>query len=105
MLEREDHFIFADGLEPATTATTADGQGEEPIATDGPDLETKNHLGGFLGIDAADLDEALDLAAQASKGRRGTVEVRPFQSDESLQALRKNWRRTSDELPQLNLKP
>lgn len=83
MLEREDHFIFADGLEPATTATTADGQGEEPIVTDGPDLEAKNHLGGFLWINAADLDEALDLAALASKGRLGAVEVCLFQSDES----------------------
>lgn len=87
MLEREGHFVFADGLEPATTATTVDGQGEKPIVTDGPYLETKEHLGGFWVIEAADLDEALALAAQGSKACRGTVEVRPFQSSESFQAL------------------
>lgn len=87
MLERDGHFVFADGLEPATTATTVDGQGEQPIFTDGPYLETKEYLGGFWVIEATDLDEALDLAAQASRACRGRVEVRPFQSGESFQAL------------------
>ena len=87
MLERDGQFVFADGLEPATTATTVDGQGEQPIFTDGPYLETKEYLGGFWVIEATDLDEALDLAAQASRACRGRVEVRPFQSGESFQAL------------------
>lgn len=86
-LEREGHFVFADGLEPAITATTVDGQGERPIVTDGPYLESKEHLGGFWVIEAADLDEALVLAAQGSKACRGKVEVRPFQSSDSFQAL------------------
>ena len=86
-LEREGRFVFADGLEAATTATTVNGQGERPIVTDGPYLEAKEHLGGFWVIEAADLDEALALAAQASAACRGTVEVRPFQSAESFQAL------------------
>lgn len=87
LLQREGHFVFADGLEPATTATTVDGQGEKPIFTDGPYLETKEHLGGFWVIEAADLDEALELAARGSKACRGRVEVRPFQSAESFEAL------------------
>ena len=87
MLESTGHFVFADGLEPATTATTVDGQGERPVFTDGPYLESKEHLGGFWVIEAADLDEALALAAQGSKACRGKVEVRPFQSAESFQAL------------------
>lgn len=87
MLEREGHFVFADGLEPATTATTVDGRGERPIVTDGPYLETKEHLGGFWVIEAADLDQALDLAAKGSRACRGKVEVRPFQTEESFQAL------------------
>jgi hypothetical protein len=86
-LEHEGHFVFADGLEAATAATTVDGQGEKPVFTDGPYLETKEHLGGFWVIEAADLDEALALAAQASKACRGKVEVRPFQTEESFQAL------------------
>jgi hypothetical protein len=71
----------------ATTATTVDGQGERPVFTDGPYLETKEHLGGFWVIEAADLDEALALAVKGSKACRGKVEVRPFQSAESFQAL------------------
>ncbi len=86
-LEREGHFVFADGLAEATTATTVDGQGDTPVYTDGPYLETKEYLGGFWVIEAADLDEALALAAEGSKACRGKVEVRPFQTAESFEAL------------------
>ncbi|SCL38844.1 Uncharacterized conserved protein [Micromonospora rhizosphaerae] len=86
-LQRDGHFIFADGLEPATTATTVDGKGEKPAFTDGPYLETKEYLDGFWVIDAADLDVALALAAEGSKACRGTVEVRPFRTEESVLAL------------------
>lgn len=86
-LERDGHFVFADGLEQATTATTVDGQGDKPVVTDGPYLEAKEYLGGFWVIEAADLDEALALAAEGSKACRGKVEVRPFQTEESFKAL------------------
>lgn len=86
-LEREGHLVFADGLEPAVTATTVDGQAEKPMFTDGPYLESKEHLGGFWVIEAPDLDVALALAAEGSKACRGTVEVRPFQTPESIEAL------------------
>jgi hypothetical protein len=86
-LRREGHFVFADGLEPATTATTVDGQGEEPMFTDGPYLETKECLGGFWVIEASDLDAALALAAEGSKACRGEVEVRPFRTEQSVDAL------------------
>jgi hypothetical protein len=86
-LRRDGHFVFADRLESATTATTVDGQGEKPAFTDGPYLETKEHLGGFWVIDAADLDVALALAAEGSRACRGTVEVRPFRTEETVRAL------------------
>nr|WP_281425890.1 YciI family protein [Polymorphospora rubra] len=86
-LRRDGHLVFADGLEPATTATTVDGQGAKPTFTDGPYLETKEHLGGFWVIEAADLDVALALAAEGSKACRGTVEVRPFRTEESVRTL------------------
>ena len=86
-LQRDGHFVFADGLEQATTATTVDGRGGKPVFTDGPYLETKEYLGGFWVIEASDLDEALALAAEASKACRGTVEVRPFQTEESIRAM------------------
>ena len=72
------YWVFAGGLEPVSTATVVDGQGESTVMTDGPYLETKEVLAGFWVIDAPDLDVALRLAAEGSKACRGTVEVRPF---------------------------
>ena len=80
-LQADGHWVFADGLEQATTATVVDGQGDKPVITDGPYLESKEYLGGFWVIEAPDLDVALKLAAEASKACRGKVEVRPFATE------------------------
>jgi hypothetical protein len=71
-------WVFAGGLEPIGAATVVDGQGDAPVVTDGPYLETKEHLGGFWIIDVPDLDAALKWAAEGSKACQGKVEVRPF---------------------------
>jgi hypothetical protein len=86
-LAAEGYFVYADGLEQATTATVVDGQGDQQVLTDGPYLESKEYLGGFWIIEAPDLDVALRLAADGSKACRGKVEVRPFQTEESFKAL------------------
>ena len=86
-LQRDGHFVFADGLAEAAAATVVDGQGDSPVLTDGPYLEAKEYLGGFWVIEAADLDEALALAAEGSKACRGKVEVRPFHTAESFEAM------------------
>jgi len=78
-LKADGYWVFAGGLQPGTTATVVDGQGEKPVMTDGPYLETKEVIGGFWVIDAPDLDVALQLAAEGSKACRGKVEVRPFE--------------------------
>lgn len=80
-LKADGHWVFADGLEPASSATVVDGQGDRPIVTDGPYAEAKEYMAGFWIIEAPDLDVALALAADASKACRGKVEVRPFQTD------------------------
>jgi hypothetical protein len=77
-LQAEGHWVFADGLGPVATATVVDGQGADPVITDGPYLESKEYLAGFWIIEAPDLDVALRLAAEGSKACRGKVEVRPF---------------------------
>jgi hypothetical protein len=77
-LKADGYWVFAGGLQTASTATVVDGQGETPVMTDGPYLETKEVIGGFWVIDAPDLDVALKLAAEGSKACRGKVEVRPF---------------------------
>ena len=70
-LRAEGYWVFAGGLQPASTATVVDGQGETPVMTDGPYLETKEALGGFWVIDAPDLDVALKLAARGVQGVPG----------------------------------
>ena len=72
-------WVFAGGLEGIEAATTVDATGTEPVVTDGPYAESKEYLGGFWIIEAADLDEALAWATEGSAACRGKVEVRPFQ--------------------------
>jgi hypothetical protein len=77
-LEAEGHWVFAGGLGTTTNATTIDNRGDEMVLTDGPYVESKEYLGGFWIIEAANLDEALALAAEGSKSCNRKVEVRPF---------------------------
>ena len=77
-LVAEGHWVFAGGLGAPTTATVIDNRGGEAMFTDGPFLESKEFLGGFWIIEAADLDVALKLAAEGSKACHRKIEVRPF---------------------------
>jgi hypothetical protein len=77
-LKADGYWVFAGGLEPARQAVVVDGQGEQPVVTDGPYLESKELIGGFWVIDVPDREVALRLAAEGSKACRGKVEVRPF---------------------------
>lgn len=81
-LQEAGAWVFAGGLQPRETATTVDATGEgEPLLTDGPFAESKEWLGGFWVVEAADLDAALDWARRGSAACRGQVEVRPFQGE------------------------
>jgi hypothetical protein len=77
-LRADGYWVFAGGLEAASMATVVDGQGETPLMTDGPFVETKELIAGFWVIDVPDLDVALQLAAEGSKACGGKVEVRAF---------------------------
>ena len=74
-------WVFGGGLVPPPSATVVKNQGGDVMITDGPFLETKEHLGGFWIIDVPDLDAALDWATQASLACVEAVEVRPFQDE------------------------
>jgi hypothetical protein len=80
-LQAADAWVFAGGLQPPTSATTVRVQDGDVLITDGPFAETKEHLGGFWVIKAADLDAALDWAKRAAVACEGPVEVRPFQEE------------------------
>ena len=77
-LRAEGHWVFAGGLASPSTATVIDNRDGEPMFTDGPFLESKEHLAGFWVIEAPDLDVALGLAAEGSRHCNRKVEVRPF---------------------------
>jgi hypothetical protein len=63
-----------DSTATATTVRVVDGR---TITTDGPFAETKETLGGFYLVEAADLDEAIAYAAMIPGARTGCIEVRP----------------------------
>jgi hypothetical protein len=71
--------IFAGGLQPVSKARSLRAQPDgEVLVTDGPYLETKEHVGGFWILEAVDLDEALAWGRKAAVACRAPVEVRPF---------------------------
>jgi hypothetical protein len=68
------------GLQPTSTATTVrvqGGKGGDVVTTDGPFAEAREVLAGFYLIEAADLDEAVSIAAQIPGAWDGAVELRP----------------------------
>ena len=70
---------FAGGLGPASRAKFLRVQPDgKVLITDGPYLETKEHVGGFWILEAADLDEALAWGRKGAVACRAPVEVRPF---------------------------
>lgn len=74
-------WVFGGGLESVFTATCVDNSTGDNIVTDGPFIDSKENIGGFWVLEAADLDEALELAREASAACMAKVEVRPFQSE------------------------
>jgi len=77
-LQAAGHWVFAGGLGSPSTATVVDGRDGEAVFTDGPYLESKEHIAGFWIIEAPHLDVALRLAALGSKNCNRRIELRPF---------------------------
>jgi hypothetical protein len=67
-----------EALAPTATATTVRVRDGKTLTTDGPYAETKEALGGFYIVEAADLDEAIAYAAMIPGARHGAIEVRPI---------------------------
>jgi len=68
------------GLHPVGTATTLRREGSEVVVTDGPYAETREQLGGYYIVDAADLDDALEIAKRIplpAHAKHAGVEIRP----------------------------
>ncbi len=77
-LSRDKHYITAEALQPVETARTVRVRRGEASVTDGPFAETKEVVGGFILIEAAGMDEALEVAAGIPLAKLGSIEVRPI---------------------------
>ncbi len=86
--------IFAGGLRAASSAKSVRTQPDgKVLVTDGPYLETKEHIGGFWILNAASEDEALAWGRKAAVACRAPVEVRPFfDAPDAQQGRRKTAR-------------
>lgn len=77
-LTRDPRRVDSAQLQPISTATTVRVQDGKTLTTDGPFADTKEVFGGYYVFDAADLDEAIELASRIPAARLGgSVEVRP----------------------------
>ncbi len=76
-LRTTGHFIVAEALEAGRTAACVRVRDGQRSVTDGPFTESKELVAGFYLLEARDMAEALELAAQIPSARIGTVEVRP----------------------------
>jgi len=76
-LRNSGRCIASEALQPVQTATTVRVRDGKLSVTDGPFAETKEFLAGFYLIDAADRNEAIQIASQMPPARVGSIEVRP----------------------------
>jgi hypothetical protein len=72
------HCLASEALESVQTATTVRVRNGKVSVTDGPFAETKEQLAGFYLVEAANLDQAIELAARIPPARVGSIEVRPI---------------------------
>ena len=77
VLRKRGHFLAAQALESVTSATTIRVRSGKVALTDGPFAETNEQIGGFILIEAKDLNEAIQVASHIPAIRLGGVEVRP----------------------------
>jgi hypothetical protein len=76
-LKRNGHYIGSNALQPVRTATIVRVRNNKLSTTDGPFVETKEQLGGYILIEARDLNEAIQVAAKIPMARIGSIEIRP----------------------------
>ena len=84
-LARELHsngqYLGANPLHPTAMATSVRVRDGKRLVTDGPFAETKEQIGGFFLFEAADRDEAIQIAAKWPSARIGSIEVRPIEEE------------------------
>ena len=79
-IRKSGQCIASEALQSVETATTVRVRDGKMSITDGPFAETKEQLAGFYMIEAADLNEAIQIASKIPPARVGSIEVRPIRS-------------------------
>ncbi|HTE56446.1 MAG TPA: YciI family protein [Kofleriaceae bacterium] len=78
-IKKSGHFRAGDALRSVSTATTVRVRDGKTLTTDGPFAETREQLGGYYLVEAANLDDAVALAARIPSAHHGgSIEVRPI---------------------------
>lgn len=80
-LRESGRLIVAEPLQSASTAISVRVRDGKTTTTDGPFAETKEQLGGIFLVEAGNLDEAIEIAAEWPSARIGTIEVRPVEPE------------------------
>jgi hypothetical protein len=76
-LRKSGHFIAAQALQSVQAATTVRVRNGKASVTDGPFAETNEQVGGFILIEAKDLNEAIQVASKIPVAQLGAIEIRP----------------------------
>jgi hypothetical protein len=77
VLRKNGHFAGGEALQSASNATTLRWKNGKATIIDGPYAETKEQLGGILVLEAADLNQAIELMSRHPGVKSGPFEIRP----------------------------
>ena len=85
-MEASGTFVFGGALHGPDAATVVRVRDGDPVMTDGPFVEAKEHIAGFYIINADDLDAALAWAGKVAEATNHPIEVRPFRATGRVKA-------------------
>ena len=85
-MEASGTFVFGGALHGPDAATVVRVRDGDPVMTDGPFVEAKEHIAGFYVINADDLDAALAWAGKVVDATNHPIEVRPFRATGRVKA-------------------
>ena len=88
-LRNDGKCLASEALQPVKTAKVVRVRDGKVSVRDGPFAETKEHLAGFYLIDAADLNDAVQIASQIPPACVGSIEVRPVRELTSTTGARR----------------
>ena len=94
LLRKKGHVIEGgEALQPARNAATLRHEKGKVIVTDGPFAETKEQLGGFFVLEAADMSHAIQLVSEHPGLKAGPFEIRPV--EDMTEVVRQSEQRRS----------